>query len=95
MTPLLKRGSKTTQNQQELDAFLDSMRVQISPITKDTAHFFSKIVSQLKKKGNPIPTNDIWIAAQAFEHGCQVCTHDNHFNAIDGLIVIKSPSELI
>lgn len=35
--------------------------------------------------GNPIPDNDIWIAAIAMEHDLTVLTGDKHFKAIDGL----------
>jgi predicted nucleic acid-binding protein len=79
-------GSKSKQNKIELQKFLESSRILIYPITLDTAHFFSQILLALKSKGKPIPTNDIWIAAQALEHGCVICTHDKHFGFIDGLI---------
>jgi predicted nucleic acid-binding protein len=41
----------------------------------------------LKKKGNPIPGNDLWIAASAMRHGLALFTHDNHFSNIDGLLL--------
>ena len=37
--------------------------------------------------GKPIPTNDIWIAAQAMENGSAVATSDRHFEEIDGLVL--------
>ncbi|MFV0340400.1 MAG: type II toxin-antitoxin system VapC family toxin [Parachlamydiaceae bacterium] len=79
-------GSKAQHNKRELQQFLESSRITICPITLDTSHFFSQIFCALKSKGKPIPTNDIWIASQALEHGCVVCTHDKHFSFIDGLI---------
>lgn len=79
-------GNKIKQNKVELQAFLESSRVIIYPITQDTTHFFSQVYCALKKKGKPIPTNDMWIAAQALEHGCMVCTHDKHFDFVEGLI---------
>ena len=39
----------------------------------------------LRKKGKPIPTNDIWIAAQAMELGAKLVTFDGHFKEIAGL----------
>lgn len=83
-------GSKTKKNREELQLFLESSRIKIYDITSDTAQFFSKIYSILKRKGKPIPTNDMWIAAQALEHGCVVCTYDKHFQEIDGLLVGNS-----
>ncbi|MFH1760016.1 MAG: PIN domain-containing protein [bacterium] len=44
----------------------------------------------LKEQGTPIPTNDIWIAATAFEMGARLITYDKHFNNVPGL-VIQSP----
>jgi predicted nucleic acid-binding protein len=87
-------GNKSKENRQELQKFLESPRVKVFPILSETAHFFSQITLSLKRKGKPIPTNDIWIAAQALEHGCVVCTYDVHFRAIEGLLIASSACEL-
>jgi tRNA(fMet)-specific endonuclease VapC len=88
-------GNKTKKNRDELHDFLQSSRIRIFSITSDTAHFYSQIYSALKNKGRPIPSNDLWIAAQALENGCVVCSHDNHFKAVDGLISGATLSELM
>lgn len=88
-------GSKSKQNKIELQEFLESPRVSIYPITIDTSRFFSHIFCILKTKGKPIPSNDMWIAAQALEHGCVVCTHDKHFASIEGLVSGCSMEDLI
>lgn len=41
----------------------------------------------LKKKGRPIPENDIWIAATCLEHRIPLVTSDSHFNWIEDLMV--------
>ena len=87
-------GNKAEKNKAELQAFLSSSRVRLYPITADTAHFYSQIYMTLRKKGKPIPTNDLWIAAQAMEHGCMLCTYDAHFNMIEGLITGSTCTEL-
>jgi tRNA(fMet)-specific endonuclease VapC len=87
-------GNKAKQNRDELEQFLESTRIKIYPLTSDTAHFFSMIFSNLKRKGRPIPTNDIWIAAQALEHGCVVCTYDKHFESIEGILIGNTITEL-
>lgn len=79
-------GTRSKQNKKELQKFLESSRVVIYSITLDTSYFFSQIYCTLKNKGKPIPTNDMWIAAQALENGCVVCTHDKHFSFIEGII---------
>lgn len=87
-------GNKSKQNKIELQKFLESSRIVIHPITTDTAHFFSQVYNSLKIKGKPIPTNDMWIASQALEHGCVVCTYDKHFSFIDGLISGSASADL-
>lgn len=88
-------GSKAKKNKLELQQFLESSRIIVYPITLDTGHFFSQIYYALKSKGKPIPTNDMWIASQALEHGCVVCTHDKHFGFIEGLISGNSITSLL
>lgn len=79
-------GKKNDQNRAELQQFMQSSRVRLYPVTSDTANFYAHIFKSLRAKGQPIPTNDIWIGALALEHGAVICTHDQHFEAIDGLI---------
>lgn len=88
-------GNKAKKNREELQQFLSSSRVRIYPITNDTANFYSHIYAALKSKGKPIPTNDLWIAAQSIEHGCALCTYDKHFTFIDGLVSGNTCAELI
>lgn len=50
-----------------------------------TAEVYGQIKNELKAKGNPIPENDIWIAATARQHGLTLVTRDLHFQKIDRL----------
>ncbi len=70
------------------------LRIIITQHTCWLQHIYSQVYSSLKRKGQPIPTNDMWIAAQALENGCVVCTHDKNFSHIDGLIAADSLEEL-
>ncbi len=88
-------GNRVKKNRDELQQFLQLSRVRILSVTSDTANFYSQIYSSLREKGKPIPTNDIWIAAQALENGCVLCSYDKHFKVIDGLISGVALSELI
>lgn len=87
-------GNRTKKNRDELQQFLSSGRLKIFSVTSDTANFYSQIYFSLKTKGKPIPSNDMWIAAQALENGCVLCSYDQHFKAIDGLITGTNLSEL-
>jgi len=88
-------GQYLAKNKKELDLFLDSARVQVHPITSDTAHFYGLIFNRLKSKGSPIPSNDMWIAAQALEKGYQICTLDKHFLHVEGIVIIQTLTDLI
>jgi tRNA(fMet)-specific endonuclease VapC len=53
-----------------------------------TADVYADVRTRLKRKGRPIPANDIWIAALALQHGLPLLTHDAHFREVDGLTVV-------
>jgi tRNA(fMet)-specific endonuclease VapC len=78
-------GTREPKNRAELARFLVSPRVKVLPITVDTADSYALIYAGLRRKGHPIPTNDLWIAASAMEHGAALLTRDAHFSHIDGL----------
>ena len=88
-------GNKESINRQELKAFLDSPRVVLLHTSETTSEYYAKVFSGLRKKGKPVPSNDLWIAATALEHGYAIFTHDNHFKEIDGLLVGNKPSDLL
>ena len=75
-------GRREARNRQELIEFLDSSRVQLLPMGLDTAERFALIQRALRDSDRPIPTNDIWIAASAMEHGLRLVTADVHYLSI-------------
>ena len=85
-----KAGNRESENREELNMFLDSPRVLVHALDEDTADFYAIILNNLKKAGTPIPTNDIWIAAVAFQHGYKLYSNDKHFNLIPGLARIDN-----
>lgn len=82
-----RAGNRIKENREDLGQFLDSPRVTIYQLDVDTAEYYSAILNQLKKKGTPIPTNDIWIAAVAFQQGLPLYTLDSHFSYVEGLLL--------
>ena len=74
-----KRGKKA---KRLLDEFLDDPAVAIIPCTDETADYYARIYKALKANGTPLPTNDIWIAASALEHGASVLSGDSHFSYV-------------
>ena len=83
-----KGGGRELKNREELEIFLDSPRVVVYSVNEDTSEFYAEILHNLRKIGRPVPTNDIWIAAVAFQNGLTLFTKDTHFKAIAGLSLI-------
>ena len=81
------RGTQRTRNEQELQTFLDSPRVNTIPIDDEAADRYAVILTSLWKAGTPVPTNDIWIAASAMQHGLRVLTTDEHYCHINQVVV--------
>ena len=84
-----KSGNKERENRRELGVFLDSPRVSLYSVDEYTAEYYCSILNRLKNSGTPIPTNDIWIAAAAFQHGLPLYTLDKHFFHVEGLLLIR------
>jgi tRNA(fMet)-specific endonuclease VapC len=53
-------------------------------INEPTTDHYAEISLQLKRKGTPIPTNDIWIAALCRQHSLPLLSRDRHFDLIAG-----------
>jgi tRNA(fMet)-specific endonuclease VapC len=80
-----RQGTRYERNRRELDEFLRSPYVALLKVGLVTADRFGRIATALRRKGRPIPTNDVWIAAHAMETGADLLSLDGHFAEIDGL----------
>ena len=59
--------------------------LDIIPIDKEVADKAGEITAQLKKEGEPVDLNDIYIAATGIIHGEPILTGNaKHFEKIDG-----------
>jgi tRNA(fMet)-specific endonuclease VapC len=83
-------GGKEKRNRQEMEAFLNSPRIEVLLHDLETAEYYALIVRRLKAKGGPIPTNDIWIAANAMKHGFALYSFDGHYKEIEGLLLLRN-----
>ncbi len=81
------RGKRRKKNESELKMFLQSPRVKILDVNAETAERYAAILNSLWKAGTPIPTNDIWIAATAMQHGLHLLTTDAHYQKVSQIIV--------
>jgi tRNA(fMet)-specific endonuclease VapC len=87
-----RNGSRYEENVRALQDFIGDPNVRLLPVTWATADFFGRISASLRKKGRPIPTNDIWIAAHAMEADADLLSSDPHFEGIDDLSWLAFPA---
>lgn len=80
-------GMRESENRDVLGRFMSKPRTALVPITDSTSEWFAEIKEILRRKGKPIPINDVWIAASCMEHGAFMLTLDTHFSYIDGLLL--------
>jgi predicted nucleic acid-binding protein len=53
-------------------------------VNEPTTNYYAEITLELKRKGKPIPTNDIWIAALCRQHSLPLLSRDRHFDLVAG-----------
>ncbi len=75
----------------KLDAVLALPNVVQAPIGAATAECYARLWRMLSAAGRRIPSNDVWIAAQAWELSATLVTADRHFGGIPGLSVLFEP----
>ena len=83
-----RQGAYYERNLTELRSFLERPYVSFVPVGPVTADRYSRVMTALKAKGRPIPTNDVWIAAHAMETGADLVSADGHFEHVDGIVWI-------
>lgn len=80
-------GRLEDQNRRLLREFLESHRVRVVSVDEETAERYAAIRDYLRKKGTPIPTNDLWIAASAAQHGLKLLCLDRHFKEVPQVLL--------
>lgn len=73
-------------HKQRIETFL--LNCKLISLDNNTADMYGKIKAALKKKGKPIPENDIWIGAIAMQYRLSLYTTDKHFSEIEGLRIL-------
>ncbi len=79
-------STKIKKNEQALQHFVEYCHVV--PLDDTVASRYARVRLKLKKSGNPIPENDIWIAAMCLELDLPLISQDVHFTLVEGLNVI-------
>jgi predicted nucleic acid-binding protein len=57
-------------------------------VGRGTAQPYAEIRRELKGAGQPIPSNDLWIAALAREYNLPIVSRDRHFQAVRGIRLV-------
>jgi tRNA(fMet)-specific endonuclease VapC len=78
-------GRRPAENEKRLQWFLAQDGVSALAIDPPVSHRYAELHRALRSRGTPIPTNDLWIAAIALEHGLVLYTRDAHFTKVPGL----------
>ncbi len=72
-------GSRAVLNEKVLSRFLLKPGVGVLFADGGTVNHYANLFGQLRAQNTPIPTNTLWIAALAVQHGLKMCTGDPHF----------------
>ena len=80
-----RAGNRESKNRDALERLLQHPLFDVLPVTQATAEHYAAIWMELRRRGTPIPTNDLWIAAQARETHGELLSFDRHFDAVDGI----------
>jgi predicted nucleic acid-binding protein len=83
-----RQGRRTVDNEKRLSWFLSQDGVSPLAVEPPVSHRYAEIHRALRAKGTPIPTNDLWIAATAVEHGLVLYTRDAHFEKVPGVALL-------
>ena len=78
-------GASREKNERILTKFLNNEGVFILCPDDQTTFFYADLHSYLRKKGKPIPTNDLWIAALVLQHNLVLFDRDADFDHLPQL----------
>lgn len=81
-----KGGQRERKNRDGLKAFMAAPPVKLLFATDTTAEIFAGVKDSLKRRGKPLPMNDVWIATHALEASATLLTFDAHFDHVEGLL---------
>jgi predicted nucleic acid-binding protein len=54
----------------------------VVPVDVETTTHYASVREELRRRGRPIPENDVWVAALARQHDLPVLTRDEHFDEV-------------
>jgi tRNA(fMet)-specific endonuclease VapC len=86
-----KYGIRQSRNRTRYERWLAELiaNCRILVVDEETADEYAVVRSELKQRGKPIPSNDVWIAALARQHAFPLLSRDQHFDSVPGLTRIS------
>ncbi len=60
-------------------------RLTVLPVDIPVSKWYGYLKHRQRRRGLPVPDNDLWIAATAMRHELTLVTRDRHFDRIEGL----------
>ena len=82
-------GKKGAVNEKILQQMLAAKSVSQLYADATTTLYYARIFADLRQRGTPIPTNDLWIAALAMQHGLPLFTLDQHFRHVQSIAQVN------
>ena len=74
-------------NLERLERLVEMCEVLV--LDEGTARHYGRIKADLRRRGRPIPENDIWIAASSQQHNLVLATRDAHFQHVENLALTR------
>jgi len=84
-----RKGSRMGRNVARLNQFVETFDVEWLEVTPAVAQRYAQVHDQLRRRGTPIPTNDLWIAACCLAAAATLLTSDPHFQRVEDLRTIQ------
>lgn len=80
-------GLARSRHRRKLGRLLDELAADsiVLAADLDTAARYAEVREELRRRGTPIPENDVWIAALARQHELPVVSRNEHFDEVAGL----------
>jgi tRNA(fMet)-specific endonuclease VapC len=77
-------GIRQSRNRAKYERWLEGLMERCGVLDVDgrTTEYYAEVRAELKRAGEPIPGNDVWIAALARQHSLPVVSRDRHFDAV-------------
>lgn len=78
------KSTRVQENLSRIEAF--AARSAVLNCDANTARHYGRIKDALRRRGKPLPENDIWIAALSIQHDIKLVTRDAHFTEVSELV---------